>query len=86
MDNHCAVCGEYLADTSRIVCERCEDNCIRERIRRLEREFRRDKPTEGRWIKSKFPFSGISCYRCSECHTTWVTRTNYCPHCGKPMI
>lgn len=24
MDNHCAMCGEYLADASRIICEKCE--------------------------------------------------------------
>jgi len=24
MDNHCAMCGDYLADTSRIICEKCE--------------------------------------------------------------
>lgn len=24
MDNHCAICGEYLADTSRMICEKCE--------------------------------------------------------------
>ena len=27
MDNHCVVCGEYLADTSRMVCEKCEKPC-----------------------------------------------------------
>lgn len=24
MDSHCVMCGEYLADTSRMVCEKCE--------------------------------------------------------------
>lgn len=24
MDSHCAICGEYLADTSRMICEKCE--------------------------------------------------------------
>ena len=24
MDNHCVVCGAYLADTGRMVCEKCE--------------------------------------------------------------
>lgn len=24
MDNHCAMCGSYLADTGRMVCEKCE--------------------------------------------------------------
>lgn len=24
MDNHCVMCGAYLADTSRMVCEKCE--------------------------------------------------------------
>ena len=24
MDNHCAICGSYLADTGRMVCEKCE--------------------------------------------------------------
>lgn len=24
MDNHCAICGAYLADTGRMVCEKCE--------------------------------------------------------------
>lgn len=24
MDSHCVMCGAYLADTSRMVCEKCE--------------------------------------------------------------
>ena len=24
MDNHCVICGAYLADTSRMVCPECE--------------------------------------------------------------
>lgn len=24
MDNHCVVCGAYLADTGRMICEKCE--------------------------------------------------------------
>ena len=24
MDNHCAICGAYLADTGRMVCPNCE--------------------------------------------------------------
>ena len=24
MDNHCVMCGAYLADTGRMVCEKCE--------------------------------------------------------------
>jgi hypothetical protein len=24
-------------------------------------------------------------YRCSECKTTWDTKTNYCPYCGADM-
>ena len=24
MDNHCVMCGSYLADTGRMVCEKCE--------------------------------------------------------------
>ena len=24
MDNHCAICGRYLADTGRMVCPKCE--------------------------------------------------------------
>lgn len=24
MDSHCVMCGSYLADTSRMVCEKCE--------------------------------------------------------------
>ena len=24
MDNHCVMCGAYLADTSRMVCPKCE--------------------------------------------------------------
>lgn len=24
MDSHCVMCGEYLADASRMVCEKCE--------------------------------------------------------------
>ena len=24
MDSHCAICGTYLADTGRMVCEKCE--------------------------------------------------------------
>ena len=27
MDNHCAICGDYLADTSRMVCPKCEKPC-----------------------------------------------------------
>ncbi len=63
----------------------CEYACYRRRIRRLEKELRREKPAEGLWEKAQFPFSGISAYRCSVCHTTWETKTNYCPHCGVKM-
>lgn len=24
MDSHCVICGSYLADTGRMVCEKCE--------------------------------------------------------------
>lgn len=24
MDNHCCICGAYLADTSRMICPNCE--------------------------------------------------------------
>lgn len=24
MDSHCVMCGEYLADASRMICEKCE--------------------------------------------------------------
>jgi hypothetical protein len=24
MDNHCCICGAYLADTSRMICSNCE--------------------------------------------------------------
>lgn len=24
MDSHCCFCGEYLADTGRMICERCD--------------------------------------------------------------
>ena len=24
MDSHCVSCGDYLADTSRMICEKCE--------------------------------------------------------------
>ena len=24
MDNHCCICGAYLADTGRMICEKCE--------------------------------------------------------------
>ena len=25
MDNHCVICGAYLADTGRMICEKCEN-------------------------------------------------------------
>ena len=27
MDSHCVSCGEYLADTSRMICPKCEKPC-----------------------------------------------------------
>ena len=27
MDNHCVICGAYLADTGRMVCHKCEKPC-----------------------------------------------------------
>ena len=24
MDNHCCICGAYLTDTGRMICEKCE--------------------------------------------------------------
>lgn len=43
----------------------------------------------GRWIERRFEDEMIgmyiSAYRCSECHTTWETDSNYCPYCGAKM-
>ena len=25
MDNHCCICGAYLTDTVRMICEKCEN-------------------------------------------------------------
>ncbi|MBQ7767572.1 MAG: hypothetical protein IJ403_01665 [Oscillospiraceae bacterium] len=25
MDNHCCICGAYLTDTGRMICEKCEN-------------------------------------------------------------
>ena len=43
----------------------------------------------GRWEKRSFIVFDSEIeggYRCSECNTTWDTRTNYCPNCGAKMI
>ena len=41
----------------------------------------------GEWEKRTFIIfdSEKVGYRCSECHTTWDTETNYCPNCGAKM-
>ena len=37
MDSHCCVCGEYLADTSRMICPNCEGKTCRVEIKLKKR-------------------------------------------------
>lgn len=43
--------------------------------------------SEGEWERRVFIIfdSEKVGYRCSECNTTWDTKTHYCPNCGEKM-
>ena len=60
MDNHCAICGSYLADTGRMVCPECE---------KPKKEEIKSCPFCGRELLSIEGWKGCVWVECINCHT-----------------
>ena len=65
MDNHCVICGEYLADTGRMICEKCENR---------QQPYIKPCPFcggEAKYVYS-LPYNAVKCKKCNAWSRTVV--------------